>query len=234
MGGYYDIDDILAESVEVPCRFNYDVPGLGYLEGAPGKQISKNSKVLLPIWLARILAIIGGSDDDDDGNENITNQMNTSMNESMISNSLVLPFIELLTPKFITNKIINAIKASPESLDLHAINSYFIEVWSKWINLFADKNLSLILQDLILKRSIEISNFASNIMTSVYSNNQFDHTAKNDFFAENAADDDAEYDVGNVNNNINNPFILTMDEYEKKVYRKTHNSYKDTKAWLYK
>ena len=42
---YFDLDDILADSEKIPCRFNITVPGLGYLEGNPGKAIAKDTKI---------------------------------------------------------------------------------------------------------------------------------------------------------------------------------------------
>ena len=33
MGSYYDIDAILTDAQKVPCTFEIDVPGLGYIDG---------------------------------------------------------------------------------------------------------------------------------------------------------------------------------------------------------
>lgn len=33
---YYDVDTILTDAQKVPCTFQLDVPGLGYLDGNPG------------------------------------------------------------------------------------------------------------------------------------------------------------------------------------------------------
>ena len=38
---YYDLDDILADSEKLTCKFNITVPGLGYLEGNPGNLFMK-------------------------------------------------------------------------------------------------------------------------------------------------------------------------------------------------
>ncbi|EDO15302.1 hypothetical protein Kpol_1038p8 [Vanderwaltozyma polyspora DSM 70294] len=203
---YYDIDDILADSAEIPCKFNYDIPGLGYLEGNPGKQINKNTKIQLPLWLARILAIIGGDSEGADENGDETNENDN------------LPFLEMQTPDFLSNKVINAIKTSPESLDLHSINSHFIELANKWIALFGDTDLANVIYDLTLARSIELNNHASSVALELASNKP-DNSNK-----------DSIYQDGN---NINTPFLLSMDEFEKKIYKKSHNSYKDTKKWLF-
>lgn len=39
---YYDVDAILTESQKVPCTFQLDVPGLGYLDGNPGETVSND------------------------------------------------------------------------------------------------------------------------------------------------------------------------------------------------
>lgn len=39
MATYYDIDAILTDAQKVPCTFELDVPGLGYLEGNPGQDV---------------------------------------------------------------------------------------------------------------------------------------------------------------------------------------------------
>jgi hypothetical protein len=36
---YYDIDAILTESQKLPCTFEIDVPGLGYLDGNAGQTV---------------------------------------------------------------------------------------------------------------------------------------------------------------------------------------------------
>ena len=39
MSSYYDIDAILTDAQKVPCSFNFDVPGLGYLDGNAGGDV---------------------------------------------------------------------------------------------------------------------------------------------------------------------------------------------------
>ena len=40
MGSYYDIDAILTDAHKVPCTFEIDVPGLGFLDENPGGDVS--------------------------------------------------------------------------------------------------------------------------------------------------------------------------------------------------
>lgn len=73
---YYDVDTILTDAQKVPCTFQLDVPGLGYLDGNPGgtvsamnlrperttlnSQIKAGTKIDLPLWLAVMLAVSSG------------------------------------------------------------------------------------------------------------------------------------------------------------------------------
>ena len=36
---YYDIDAILTDAHKIPCTFEIDVPGLGYLDENPGQEV---------------------------------------------------------------------------------------------------------------------------------------------------------------------------------------------------
>lgn len=57
MTSYYDVDAILTDAQKMPCTFELTVPGLGYLEGNMGADISQGSKVELPLWLGEMLAL---------------------------------------------------------------------------------------------------------------------------------------------------------------------------------
>lgn len=57
MGSYYDIDAILTDAQKLPCTFELNVPGLGYLEGNSGQDIKSGTRVELPLWLGEMLAV---------------------------------------------------------------------------------------------------------------------------------------------------------------------------------
>jgi GINS complex subunit 3 len=40
MGSYYDIDAILTDANKFPCTFSLDIPGLGYIDGNAGGDVS--------------------------------------------------------------------------------------------------------------------------------------------------------------------------------------------------
>ncbi|CAI4739030.1 BDC_1c_G0047960.mRNA.1.CDS.1 [Saccharomyces cerevisiae] len=192
--GYYDIDDVLADGTEFPCKFQYDIPGLGYLENNPGRPITKNTKLNLPLWLARILAIVGGD-------------------EALVDEEPV-PFVELLPPDMFSTKVMNAIKTDPVALDLHSINSHFFSLAIKWIMLFSEKELANVVSELLLQRAQELNHHASSLSIDL---NAYS-TGKN-----------------SANTNIaTSTFLLKLEEMEKEIYKKSHESYKDTKRWMFK
>lgn len=169
--GYYDIDDVLAAGERVPCKFNMTVPGLGFLEGNPGKPIEKDTKVDLPMWLAEVLASV---DIGDTGKR----------------------FVEFLQPEFTSPKVINAIKADPLSVDLHSIISNFYKLSEKWASMYSDAQLAETLMTMLKERALEIDNYASN-----------------------------------TSNQVNSSFLYSLDEFEKHLYRATHESKKQMRKW---
>lgn len=141
--GYYDIDDILSDGTRFPCRFNYEIPGLGYLEGNPGRPVSKNSRLELPLWMVHLLAVVGAQVDENEEEP--------------------LPFVELLPPDLFAPRVLNAIKSGASSLDLHSISPHFYRLAQKWATLFSDKELSQVLKDMLLERGQEINNHAVSV-----------------------------------------------------------------------
>lgn len=143
---YYDLDDILADSEKIPSRFNLTVPGLGYLEGNPGKSIQKDTKLELPLWLAEVLAIC---------------LLLEKSNQS---------FIELEEPNFISSKVLNAIKTNPVSVDLHSILPSYYKLTEKWASMFNEKELIAIVMQMLKERAFEINNYASNANKQINNN----------------------------------------------------------------
>ncbi|KAI5949596.1 PSF3 [Candida jiufengensis] len=144
---YYDIDDILADSEKLPCQFNHTIPGLGYLEGNPGKSIKSQTKIELPFWLAEILSIL---------------EIKTSTD--------VTTFISLIDPDFLNEKVINAIKSDPESLNLHKLSSQYYKMIEKWGKLFNEPQLIEIVMEMLKSRAFKINNFANNFHQKHFNN----------------------------------------------------------------
>lgn len=147
---YYDLDDILADSEKLTCKFNITVPGLGYLEGNPGKPIHEDTKLELPHWLSGILATVAI---DEDSNIN---------------------FLDLADPDIIKEKVINAIKTDPLAVDLHKLTPYYYSLILKWGNLYTDKTLIANVMNCLKARSLEIYNFSNNANKTL--NNEFLYT----------------------------------------------------------
>lgn len=55
-------------------------------------------------------------------------------------------FIELIQPEAINSKVINAIKTSSTSLDVHSISQHYYALVEKWGELFTDKELVDVVQ----------------------------------------------------------------------------------------
>lgn len=144
--GYYDLDDILTDSTELPCTFNHTIQGIGYLQNnpTPANSIKKDTKLLLPLWLARMLAMVGTND---------------------------ISFLDIHPPYSFSNTVINAMLSDPVHLDLHSLNDHFFNLVVIWCNLFNDTQLAEICYDSLLKRSIEINLFSNNIILDTLSNN---------------------------------------------------------------
>lgn len=47
MGSYYDVDAILTDAEKVPCTFNLDLPGLGFLDESPNEDVRFPYVILL-------------------------------------------------------------------------------------------------------------------------------------------------------------------------------------------
>lgn len=170
--GYYNIDDILADDEKVPCVFNATYPGLGFLEGNPGRPLAKDTKVELPMWLAKLLA----------------------MSELLALSDL--SFIELLTPGFISSKVLNAIHADPKSVDLHSLKASYYKLAEQWIYIFSDRQVAEVVMQLLKARALEIDNFASN-----------------------------------TNKHVNSSFLLSLDEFEKTLFKVTAQSKRQMREW---
>ncbi|KAL6951061.1 hypothetical protein ACO0QE_000354 [Hanseniaspora vineae] len=205
--GYYDLDDILADATKVPCKFNYTIPGLGYLESNPGKPLNKNSKLELPMWMARILATVEVGQDESGQDPDSLFAEDDRQNDQQLNS-----FIDLLIPEMFQNKVFNAIKSGSISLDVHSICPYYYVMAQLWSYLYQSEKLSELTNNMLKERAIKISNFAS------YQLLQQDR---------NSASVMGYTDMNNQN------FLLTLDEFEKEIFRKTQESYKNTEKWMH-
>ncbi|MCJ1472257.1 DNA replication protein [Lambiella insularis] len=135
MGSYYDIDAILTDAQKLPCTFELDVPGLGFIDGNAGGDMKKGSQVSLPLWLGGYLAIqpIGSS-----------------------------PIVNLDLPASLSPRVLNALKADPRTVDLRALATHFYELAARTLDLFEEDEIVDVLSETFKKRAAEISDHAHN------------------------------------------------------------------------
>ena len=124
---YYDIDTILTDAQKLPCTFQIDVPGLGYLDGNAGGTIKAGTKLDLPLWLGVMLAVSNSNDPRSQ------------------------PLVSLDFPAPLQQRVINALKADPRTVDLRAQAPHFYAVGSKMMDLFEDEDVVDVLLDVSIR-----------------------------------------------------------------------------------
>lgn len=151
---YYDVDAILTDAQKLPCTFEIDVPGLGYLDGNPGGtvstlsifeneanliqllQIKAGTKLDLPLWLGVMLAVSSGWV--------LRNAPSGSFSTALIndsSNPGSQPLVTLDFPAPLQQQVTNALKADPKSVDLRAQAPHFYPLGARIMDLFEDDDL---------------------------------------------------------------------------------------------
>ncbi|KAL6717635.1 DNA replication protein [Lecanora helva] len=122
MGSYYDIDAILTDAQKVPCTFDLDIPGLGYLDENPGGDIKSGTRVSLPLWLSTLLAVqrLGSSQQ---------------------------PLCSLDLPPAISPRVLNALKADPKTVDLRSLAGHFYDLAAKVLELFEEEEIVDVLSE---------------------------------------------------------------------------------------
>lgn len=255
----------------MPCKFNFEIPGLGYLENNPGKPVRKNTKLQLPLWLARVLAIVGAEGGAGDGSGDVSGQGGDNVGEAGGSSGDGESFVELLTPEMFSVRVMNAIKTDGRSLDLHALSPHFLEVALKWVALFSDHQLGETIYELMLERALLVNNHASSVSlgsgdlggaqgrrglneslrllqqghNSLGGNGNLGGDGSR---GQGRGGDSGSTEAGGgaassssalsasqaTNLAASNKFLLTLDESERALYKRAHDSYRDTKRWMIK
>lgn len=121
MTSYYDVDAILTDAQKVPCTFELSVPGLGYLEGNLGDDITRGSQVELPLWLGEMLAL--------------SQSLNTSA------------LVTLDPPTALSPRVMNALKADPQTVDLRALAPHFYNLGARILELFEEDDMVDVLSE---------------------------------------------------------------------------------------
>ncbi|KAJ6017421.1 hypothetical protein N7451_000800 [Penicillium sp. IBT 35674x] len=112
---YYDIDSILTDAQKLPCTFELEVPGLGVLEGNPGEDIKAGTRIDLPLWLGEMLSIAA--------------RIGTSR------------LVTLDMPEALSERVMNALKADPRTVDLRALAPHFYNLSERILELFEEEEM---------------------------------------------------------------------------------------------
>ncbi|KKA29686.1 hypothetical protein TD95_001353 [Thielaviopsis punctulata] len=128
---YYDVDAILTESEKVPCTFNFDCPDLGYLDNSPDQPLKAGTQLLLPLWLAQILAA-----------------STYANNESAVS---------LMLPDAVSSEVVQALKADPRAVPVRERSAHFFSVAERMLDLFEDMPLGVVVKYSWIVRAAEIA-----------------------------------------------------------------------------
>jgi len=135
---YYDVDAILTDTQKLPCTFQLDVPGLGYLDGNAGGTVKAGTTIELPMWLGVMLAVSTG---------------NTPGSPQLVT---------LNFPPPLQQRVINALKANPRTVDLRAQAPHYYALGARIMELFEDQAVLDTLLDTFKSRASEIADQAHN------------------------------------------------------------------------
>ncbi|KAI5305585.1 hypothetical protein KEM56_003973 [Ascosphaera pollenicola] len=133
---YYDVDAILTDAQKLPCTFETEVPGLGYLDGNVGQDIKAGSHMELPLWLGEMLAVPSRRGAD--------------------------PVVTLDLPKALSDPVLNALKADSRFIDLRAQAPHFYRLAVRILALMEEDEIDDVLIAAVKKRATEIFNHAHN------------------------------------------------------------------------
>ncbi|KAI6092981.1 DNA replication complex GINS protein PSF3 [Hypoxylon rubiginosum] len=133
---YYDIDAILTDAEKVPCKFELEVPELGYLDNSPSHPLKAGTSIGLPLWLAEPLALTSRS------------QTSTEDNNS---------FVSLDLPPSLSNQVMSALKADPRAVPLRDQSHNFYGLGTRMLDVFEEKEICAILRRTFVTRATDIA-----------------------------------------------------------------------------
>lgn len=121
MATYYSPDAILTESQKAPLTFELAVPQLTPINN--GAAVEIGTKLELPFWLAEMLAV---------------STLVPGSSEHLAS---------LDMPSALGQRVVNALRADPKSVDIRAQATSFYGLAERILNLFEDEDLLEVLND---------------------------------------------------------------------------------------
>ncbi|KAI1654145.1 DNA replication complex GINS protein PSF3 [Daldinia decipiens] len=134
---YYDIDAILTDAEKVPCKFELEVPELGYLDNNPSQPLKTGTSVGLPLWLAEPLAL--------------TSKSPSSSEEGSSS------FVSLDLPSSLSNEVMSALKADPRAVPLRDQSQNFYGLGTRMLDVFEEGEICAILRRTFVTRATDIA-----------------------------------------------------------------------------
>lgn len=133
---YYNPDSILTDAQKAPLTFELAVPHLTPLNN--GSAVDSGTKLDLPLWLAEMLAV--------------------SKPAGPSSSSLAA----LDMPTALGQRVTNALRADPKSVDLRAQAQWFYGLGERMLELFEEEETVEILTDVLLrlmKGNVDLADF---------------------------------------------------------------------------
>lgn len=144
------INELITENQRVPCLCENDLPGVGYLSGDVNRRdLAKNARVELPMWIAEWLTISG-----------------TSSSGSQ-------QFVNIQDPQIFGPKVMNALKSDPASVDLRALSPVWLSLAHKWIDLFNEDEFADVVEYTIQERAALLSDIAQSSSRSIQQHHDF-------------------------------------------------------------
>lgn len=129
---------------KVPCKFELEVPDLGYLDNSPSQPLKADTTVSLPLWLAELLALANRSANSQDSS----------------------PFLTLSMPNTLSNEVISALKADPRAVPLRDQSHNFYALATRMLDLFEESDMCAVLRRTFVTRAGETALYARKAGTS--------------------------------------------------------------------
>ena len=157
---YYDVDAILTEAEvrpqpltpflqqllttthpqKVPCKFEIDVPDLGHLDNNPTQPVKAGTTLLLPLWLAEMLAISSTGPHEDSR-----------------------PPVTMSPPASLSGQVVQALKADPRAVALRDQSPHLYALGARMLDLFEDPELAAVLRRTFVVRAGEVGVHAGKV-----------------------------------------------------------------------
>ena len=145
MNNYYDIDHILTDAQKVPCTFEINIPGLGYLAGNAGGDVRcsiRDTQRAITQPLTHI---------------NPTDFFPFEISQVKKGTQVTLPLwlasflalqkfpdssvVGMDLPPALAPRVLNALKANPKTVDLRAQAPHFYELAARALELFEEDEI---------------------------------------------------------------------------------------------